>query len=80
MINFYNEFTSLENLDYLNRNDNNYLQVLYIIYLLVINEKLEEMKSYFNNYPIRSAGGKTLKQMHTLGSSRLQVINTSISL
>ena len=61
------------------RNGNNDLWVLHIAYLPVINEKLEEMKSYFNDHPIRSAGGKTPKQMHALGGLLLQVINTLIS-
>ena len=61
MTNFYDEFTSLENLGYLDRNDNNDLWILYIAYFLVTNEKLEEIKSYFNNHPIRSARRKTPK-------------------
>ena len=42
-------------------------------------KKLEEIKLYFNNYPICSARGKTPKQMHAFGGLHSQVINTSIS-
>ena len=57
--NFYNKCTLLENLGYLNRNNNNDLWVLHIVYLSAINKKLEEIKSYFNNHPIYSVRGKT---------------------
>ena len=61
------------------RNGNNDLWVLHIAYLPVINEKLEEMKSYFNNHSIHLAGGKTPKQMHAFRGLHSQVINIPIS-
>ena len=76
---FYDEFTNLEQLDYLDRTDNNDLQVLYKVYLPVINKKLMELKTYYNNHLIRIAKAKSPNQLYVTSALRSQVINTSIS-
>ena len=52
---FYDEFTNLEQLGYLNRIDNNDSWVLHKVYFFVISKKLMELKIYYINYPIRTA-------------------------
>ena len=69
----------LEELGCLDRNDNNDLWVLHQVYLPVINEKLMELKTYFNDHPICTAEGKTPNQMYAVSALHSQVINTSIS-
>ena len=76
---FYDEFMHLEELGCLDRNDNTDLWVLHQVYLPVINEKLMELKTYFNDHPISTAEGKTPNQMYAISALRSQVINTSIS-
>ena len=79
MKSFYNEFTNLELLDYLDRIGNNDLWVLHKVYLPVINEKLIELKIYCNNYQIRTAKAKLPNQLYATSTLHLQVISTSIS-
>ena len=80
MIKFYDEFIELEQLGFLDRTNNNDLWVLHKVYLPVINQKLLEMKTYYNDHPIRSARAKSPNQMYAENALRSQVINTSISL
>ena len=79
MKSFYNEFTNLELLDYLDRTGNNDLWVLHKVYLPVINEKLIELKTYYNNNLIHTAKAKSSNQLYTTSALHSQVINTSIS-
>ena len=73
------EFTYLEQLDLLDRHDENDLWVLHKVYLPIINQKLVEMEDYCNNHPITSANGQTPNQMHAISASRDQAISTSVS-
>ena len=79
MIKFYDEFIELEQLGFLDRTNNNDLWVLHKVYLPVINQKLLEMKTYYNDHPIRSARAKSPNQMYAENALRSQVINTIIS-
>lgn len=79
MSKFAAEFTNLEQLDLLDRHDENDLWVLHKVYLPIINQKLVEMEDYYNNHPIASANGQTPNQMHAISALRDQVISTSIS-
>ena len=73
------EFTYLEQLDLLDRHDENDSWVLHEVYLPIINQKLVEMEDYCNNHPITSANGQTPNQMHAISALRDQVISTSVS-
>ena len=42
-------------------------------------QKLDEFRSYCNDHPIRSANGKTPKQMHAIAGLKDQVINSVVS-
>jgi len=79
MLNFYDEFVNLEHLGYLDKTNNQDLWVLHKVYLPIINDKLLELKTYYNNHPIRTEHGKTPNQLYAASALRSQVINTSIS-
>ena len=76
---FFDEFTNLEHLGYLDRTDNKDLWVLHKVFLPIINEKLLELKTYYNNHPIRTENYKSPNQLYAANALRSQVINTSIS-
>ena len=75
---FFDEFTNLEHLGYLDRTDNKDLWVLHKVFLPIINEKLLELKTYYNNHPIRTENYKSPNQLYAANDLRSQVINTSI--
>ena len=79
MASFYDEFTNLEQLGYLHRIGNNDLWVLHKVYSPIISKKLMELKTYYNNYPIRAAKAKLPNQLYVASAFRAQVIDTSIS-
>ena len=53
--------------------------MLHKVYLPVINKKLLELKTYYNNHPISTERGKSPNQLYAASALRSQVINTSIS-
>ena len=72
-------FTNLEELGILNRHDNIDIWTLHKVFLPKIQKTLDEFRSYYNNHPIRSANGKTPKQMHVTAGLNDQVINSVLS-
>ena len=72
-------FSKLEEIGMLNRHDNIDVWTLHKVFLSKIQQKLDEFRSYYNDHPIRSANGKTPKQMHVTAGLRDQVINSVVS-
>ena len=76
---FSQQFKHLEQIGILDRNNNIDIWALHKVYMQEIQNKLNEFRSYYNDHPIRTARGKTPKQMHIISGLKDQVVNTIIS-
>ena len=74
--NFRTAFKNLEDIGILNKHDNVGIWSLHHVHSDMMQKELNGFKEYHNNHPIRTAGGKTSNQIHTISDLQDQLISS----